>query len=129
VIQWENGLGGLGGYKRIFSAVRVLGIREKIKKIRINPPDPSNPFSHRITKPSCAKYNWFQRTCKWFQRTCKWFTEDLQVVSEDLQVVSEDLQVVSEDLQVVSKDLQVVRKGLASGCKGLASSSKCAQRR
>jgi hypothetical protein len=32
-----------------FSGVRVLGIREKSKKIRINPPDPPNPFSHRIT--------------------------------------------------------------------------------
>jgi hypothetical protein len=32
VIQWENGLSGLGGYERIFSWVRVLEIREKIKK-------------------------------------------------------------------------------------------------
>jgi hypothetical protein len=41
-------LSGSGGLKRIFSGVRVLGIREKIKKIRVNPPDPPNPFSHRI---------------------------------------------------------------------------------
>jgi hypothetical protein len=32
LIQWENGLGGSGGSKRIFSGVRVLEIREKIKK-------------------------------------------------------------------------------------------------
>jgi hypothetical protein len=44
VIRWENGWGGSGRLKRIFSVVRVLGIREKIKK---NPP---NPFSHRIPK-------------------------------------------------------------------------------
>jgi hypothetical protein len=50
-IQWENGLGGSGGSKRIFSVVRVLGIREKIKKIRFNPPDPPNPFSHCIGIP------------------------------------------------------------------------------
>jgi hypothetical protein len=48
-IQWENGLGGLGGYERIFSGVRVLEIREKSKKIRSYPPDPLNPFSHCIT--------------------------------------------------------------------------------
>jgi hypothetical protein len=48
VVLWENGLGGSGGYERIFSEVRVLEIREKIKKIRIHPPDPPNPFSHSI---------------------------------------------------------------------------------
>jgi hypothetical protein len=46
VIRWENGLGGL---KRIFSVMRMLGIRKTIKKIRFNPPDPPNPFSHRIS--------------------------------------------------------------------------------
>jgi hypothetical protein len=47
VIQWENGWGGSGGLKRIFSGVRVLGIRKKIKKkIRFHPP---HPFSHCIT--------------------------------------------------------------------------------
>jgi hypothetical protein len=45
-IRWKNGLGGSGGYERIFSGVRVLGIREESKKIRFNPPD---PFSHRIS--------------------------------------------------------------------------------
>jgi hypothetical protein len=48
-IRWENGLGGSGGYKRIFLRVRVLEIRQKIKKIRSNPPDPPNPFSHCIS--------------------------------------------------------------------------------
>jgi hypothetical protein len=32
VIRWKNGLGGSGGLKRIFSGVRVLEIRKKIKK-------------------------------------------------------------------------------------------------
>jgi hypothetical protein len=49
VIQWENGLGGSGGYERIFSLMRVLGIRKKSKKIRSDPPDPPHPFSHCIT--------------------------------------------------------------------------------
>jgi hypothetical protein len=46
MIQWENGLGGSGGYKRIFWDF-ILKIRaKKSRKIRLNPP---NPFSHRIT--------------------------------------------------------------------------------
>jgi hypothetical protein len=50
VIQWEN---GWGGYERIFSVARMLGIREKIKKsVSIRPIRPirspivSHPFCH-----------------------------------------------------------------------------------
>jgi hypothetical protein len=46
-------LGGSGRYERIFSLVRVLGIREKSKKIRSYLPDPPNPFSHCITPFFC----------------------------------------------------------------------------
>jgi hypothetical protein len=47
-IRWENGLGGSGGYERIFAPnARILS--KKIKKIRWYPPDPPNPFSHSIT--------------------------------------------------------------------------------
>jgi hypothetical protein len=42
-IRWKNGLGGSGGYERIFSVVRVLGIREKIKK---------NPFGSALSAQS-----------------------------------------------------------------------------
>jgi hypothetical protein len=31
--------------------------KQKNKKIRLYPPDPLNPFSHCITKASCAKYS------------------------------------------------------------------------
>jgi hypothetical protein len=52
VIRWEN---GLGGYERIFSLVRVFGIREKIKKksVSIRPIRPirspivSQPFKNQ----------------------------------------------------------------------------------
>jgi hypothetical protein len=46
----------IGRIRTDFLVVRVLGIREKIKKIRINPPDPPNPFSHCITHPFFVMY-------------------------------------------------------------------------
>jgi hypothetical protein len=49
VIQWENGLGGLGGLKRIFLDFFARILRIKPPKIRLNPLDPPNPFSHCIT--------------------------------------------------------------------------------
>jgi hypothetical protein len=49
VIRWENGLGGSGGSKRIFWGTNARIGSKKIKKIRLDPPDPPNPFSHRIT--------------------------------------------------------------------------------
>jgi hypothetical protein len=48
-ILWENGLGGSGGFKRI-SFDYLLEIRAfGSQKIRLNPPDPPNPFSHSIS--------------------------------------------------------------------------------
>jgi hypothetical protein len=47
-IQWENGLGGSGGYERIYW-IQMHGFQAKeSKKIRSYPPDPPNPFSHCI---------------------------------------------------------------------------------
>jgi hypothetical protein len=36
-ILWKNGLGGSGGFARIF-----------LLEMRANPPDPPNPFFHSI---------------------------------------------------------------------------------
>jgi hypothetical protein len=52
VIQWENGLGGLGGFKRIFLDffARILRIKPKKKSVSIRPIRPirspivSHPF-------------------------------------------------------------------------------------
>jgi hypothetical protein len=41
-------IGRIGRIDTDFYGARMLGIREKSKKIRVNPPDPPNPFSHRI---------------------------------------------------------------------------------
>jgi hypothetical protein len=42
-------IGRIGRMETDFFWVRVLGIRVKEKKIRLYPPDPPHPFSHRIT--------------------------------------------------------------------------------
>jgi hypothetical protein len=47
----------IGRIRTDFFGVRALEIRQKSKKIRFNPPDPPNPFSHRITKPPNEKYS------------------------------------------------------------------------
>jgi hypothetical protein len=57
VIRWKNGLGGLGGWTRIFLERFQLNTQaKKQKKICVNPPDPPNPFFHRITKAPNTKY-------------------------------------------------------------------------
>jgi hypothetical protein len=43
VIQWENGLGGSGGFKRIFFEPKCLNFKQKIKK---------NPFGSARSVPS-----------------------------------------------------------------------------
>jgi hypothetical protein len=52
----EERIGRIGRIRTDFFWVRLLGIRQKIKKIRSYPPDPPNPFFHRITKAPKAKY-------------------------------------------------------------------------
>jgi hypothetical protein len=49
-------IGRIGRIDTDFFFARMLEIRKKSKKICVNPPDPPNPFSHRITKISNAKY-------------------------------------------------------------------------
>jgi hypothetical protein len=50
VIRWENGWGGLGGWITDFSLISVWYLNKKFqKKSVVYPPDPPNPFSHRIT--------------------------------------------------------------------------------
>jgi hypothetical protein len=46
-ILWENGLGGLGGFARIF-LFQCAVFKQNQKKISVNPPNPPNPFSHSI---------------------------------------------------------------------------------
>ncbi len=41
-----------------FLGYECPNFKQKIKKIRSYPPDPPNPFSHCITKSSCAKYSY-----------------------------------------------------------------------
>jgi hypothetical protein len=48
-IQWENGWGGSGRLKRIFEIQMPEFQAKKSKKIRSDPPDPPNPFSHCIS--------------------------------------------------------------------------------
>jgi hypothetical protein len=48
-ILWENGLGGLGRLTQIFFK-QMFNLPAKPKKIRVNLPNPPNPFSHSITK-------------------------------------------------------------------------------
>jgi hypothetical protein len=55
-IRWENGLGGSGGSERIFWGFIPKIRAKKARKIRLNPPDPPNPFSHRIPKQPNAQY-------------------------------------------------------------------------
>jgi two-component system, OmpR family, response regulator VicR len=56
VILWENGLGGLGRFTRIFLSLGSK-IQLKIKKSVYNPPNPPNPFSHCITIVSQPYHN------------------------------------------------------------------------
>jgi hypothetical protein len=60
VIQWENGLSGSGGSERIFWDFILKNQAKKARKIRLNPPDPPNPFSHCITTfLSCTEIFFF----------------------------------------------------------------------
>jgi hypothetical protein len=56
VILWENGLGGSGGYERIFWSQMHEFHAKNQKKIRSDLPDPPNPFCHSITKTPNAKF-------------------------------------------------------------------------
>jgi hypothetical protein len=50
-------MGRIGRIRTDFFFGFILKIRaKKSRKIRLNPPDPPHPFSHRITKAPNAKY-------------------------------------------------------------------------
>jgi hypothetical protein len=65
-IQWENGLGGFGGLKRIFFNFFCLKFVHCVKKIRLDPLNPPNPFSHCIAffqSGNCCPYVFSKNLC------------------------------------------------------------------
>jgi hypothetical protein len=47
-IRWENRLSGLGVWETDFFSILTWILNLNKKKIRLHPPNPLNPFSHRI---------------------------------------------------------------------------------